>query len=134
MRKQGDGGEGKKRRKKDAQKVLRIVFPREKTPEFTKKGEIHEVFVSALFARATPDNSFCEKIEAVSVRKASFCNRVQRETCYKVALFILFCRISCIERHPRRQRSKTCGQGNPLIYWSLRRAVFINAVFETRQY
>ena len=43
-----------------------LVFPR-KTPEFTKMGEIHELFVLALslvwFAGATPD----KKIEIVNV-------------------------------------------------------------------
>ena len=37
----------------------RACFPKEKTPEFTKTGEIHELFALALslvwFARATPD-------------------------------------------------------------------------------
>ena len=37
----------------------RACFPKEKTPEFTKMGEIHELFVLALslvwFAGATPD-------------------------------------------------------------------------------
>ena len=37
----------------------RASFPKEKTPEFTKKGEIHELFVLDLFlvwfAGATPD-------------------------------------------------------------------------------
>ena len=37
----------------------RACFPKEKTPEFTKMGEIHELFVFALslvwFAGATPD-------------------------------------------------------------------------------
>ena len=37
----------------------RACFPMEKTPEFTKMGEIHEFFVLALslvwFAGATPD-------------------------------------------------------------------------------
>ena len=42
------------------------LFSQGKTPEFTKKGEIHELFVSALFlvwfAGATPDNSgFCKR-------------------------------------------------------------------------
>ena len=36
----------------------RACFPKEKTPEFTKMGEIHELFVLALslvwFAGATP--------------------------------------------------------------------------------
>ena len=35
------------------------LFPKEKTPEFTKMGEIHELFILALslvwFAGATPD-------------------------------------------------------------------------------
>ena len=39
--------------------VNRACFPQEKTPEFTKMGEIHELFVLALslvwFAGATPD-------------------------------------------------------------------------------
>ena len=39
--------------------VNRACFPKEKTPEFTKMGEIHELFVLALslvwFAGATPD-------------------------------------------------------------------------------
>ena len=42
-----------------AQFVNRACFPKEKTTEFTKKGEIHELFVLALslvwFAGATPD-------------------------------------------------------------------------------
>ena len=37
----------------------RACFPKEKTPEFTQMGEIHELFVLALslvwFAGATPD-------------------------------------------------------------------------------
>ena len=37
----------------------RACFPKEKTPEFTKMGEIHELFVLALslvgFAGATPE-------------------------------------------------------------------------------
>ena len=37
----------------------RACFPKEKRPEFTKKGEIHQLFVLALslvwFAGATPD-------------------------------------------------------------------------------
>ena len=39
----------------------RACFPKEKTPEFTKMGEIHELFVLALslvwFAGATPEIS-----------------------------------------------------------------------------
>ena len=39
----------------------RACFPKEKTPEFTKKGEIHELFVLDLslvwFAGATPDSN-----------------------------------------------------------------------------
>ena len=39
--------------------VNRASFPRKRTPEFTKMGEIHELFVLALslvwFAGATPD-------------------------------------------------------------------------------
>ena len=39
--------------------VNRACFPKEKTPEFTKMGEIHELFVLALslvwFAGATPE-------------------------------------------------------------------------------
>ena len=39
--------------------VNRACFPKEKTPEFTNMGEIHELFVLALsllwFAGATPD-------------------------------------------------------------------------------
>ena len=41
------------------QYVNRACFPKEKTPEFTKMGEIQELFVLALslvwFAGATPD-------------------------------------------------------------------------------
>ena len=41
------------------QYVNRACFPKEKTPEFTKMGEIHELFVLALslvwFAGATPE-------------------------------------------------------------------------------
>ena len=41
--------------------VNRACFPKEKTPEFTKMGEIHELFVLALslvwFAGATPDKN-----------------------------------------------------------------------------
>ena len=41
----------------------RACFPKEKTPEFTKMGEIHELLVLPLslvwFAGATPDNSKC---------------------------------------------------------------------------
>ena len=44
----------------------RACFPKEKTPEFTKMGEIHELFVLALslvwFAGATPELS-AETIE-----------------------------------------------------------------------
>ena len=39
----------------------RACFPKEKTPEFTKMGEIHELFVLAFFlvwfAGATPESS-----------------------------------------------------------------------------
>ena len=46
--------------------VNRACFPKEKTPEFTKMGEIHELFVLALslvwFAGASPDKE--KKIRA----------------------------------------------------------------------
>ena len=42
--------------------VNRACFPKEKTPEFTKMGEIHELFVLALalvwFAGATPEDRY----------------------------------------------------------------------------
>ena len=48
----------------------RACFPKEKTPEFTKKGEIHELFVFALtlvwFAWAAPEYN-SEKLKMVAV-------------------------------------------------------------------
>ena len=54
----------------------RACFPKEKTPEFTKKGEIHELFVLALslvwFAGATPDISENDVFKRRSSETPSF--------------------------------------------------------------
>ena len=47
----------------------RARFPKEKTPEFTKMGEIHELFVLALslvwFAGATPEENFASRFRSL---------------------------------------------------------------------
>ena len=59
----------------------RACFPKEKTPELTKMGEIHELYVLALsldwFARATPDNARFLKGGAFLLTAHAFLLRVE---------------------------------------------------------
>ena len=64
------------------------LFSQGKTPEFTKKGEIHELFVLALFlvwfAGATPECMLCHAVR-FSAAASALSSALRADSCYSSA-------------------------------------------------
>ena len=70
-----------------------LVFLRKKTPEFTKMGKIHELFLLALslvwFAGATPDCRNLHKFAQIAPGKSVDCARKECGNSTEVAEIVL---------------------------------------------